>query len=74
MTKRKNTSFRKYMNSIKHLEGLGPDRIKFLLDLNDELKLPLEPLGYTPEEFQRMREEENRFIFEVCEHGKILYG
>jgi len=50
------------------------DRIKLLLDLNDELKLPLEPVGYTPEEFRRMREEGNRFILEVCENGKILYG
>lgn len=50
------------------------DRIKLLLDLNDEPKLPLEPVGYTPEEFQRMREEGNRFILEVCESGKILYG
>ena len=50
------------------------DRIKLLLDLNDELKLPLEPVGYTPEEFRRMREEGNRFILEVCENLKILYG
>lgn len=50
------------------------DRIKQLLDLNDDPALPLEPVGYTPEEFQRMRNEGNRFIQEVLENGKILYG
>jgi len=49
------------------------DRIKLLLDLNDEFKLPLEPVGYTPEEFQRMRKERNPFIQEVLETGKILH-
>ncbi|MDH7514219.1 MAG: nucleotidyltransferase domain-containing protein [Clostridiales bacterium] len=50
------------------------DRIKLLLDLNDELKLPLEPVGYTSREFTRMRKEGNRFILEVIDSGKILYG
>ena len=50
------------------------DRIRLLLDLNDETKLPLEPVGYTPEEFQRMRKEGNRFILEVLESGRVLYG
>ncbi len=50
------------------------ERIKVLLDLNDELGLPLEPVGYTPEEFQRMRKEGNRFIQEVVATGKLLYG
>jgi predicted nucleotidyltransferase len=48
------------------------DRIKLLLDLNDELKLPLEPVGYTPEEFQKMQEEGNRFIQEVLNGGRVL--
>lgn len=50
------------------------ERIKLLLDLNDGIGLPLEPIGYTPEEFQRMREEGNRFTQEVLEKGEILYG
>lgn len=50
------------------------DRIKVLLDLNDGIGLPLEPIGYTPEEFQKMKEEGNLFIREVLETGKILYG
>ena len=50
------------------------DRVKLLLDLNDEVKLPLEPIGYTTEEFQRMREEGNRFIQEVLKSGMVLYG
>jgi len=31
------------------------DRIKLLLDLNDNIGLPIEPIGYTPEEFQKMQ-------------------
>lgn len=50
------------------------DRIRFLLDLNDGIGLPLEPVGYTPEEFRKMREEGNPFICEVLEHGEVLHG
>lgn len=50
------------------------ERIKLLLDLNDGVGLPLEPVGYTPEEFQRMRREGNRFVQEILEHGRILHG
>ncbi len=32
------------------------DRIKVLLDLNDRTRLPLEPVGYTAEEFMEMFE------------------
>lgn len=46
------------------------DRIGLLLSLNDDVKLPLEPIGYTS--FQRMRGEGNRFILEVLD--KVLYG
>lgn len=38
------------------------------------LSCPLEPVGYTTEEFQRMKEEGNPFIREVLERGKVLYG
>jgi len=50
------------------------DRIKLLLDLNDEKRLPLEPIGYTPEEFEMMRREGNPFILEVLEEGEFLHG
>jgi len=50
------------------------DRIKLLLDLNERFKLPLEPIGYTPQEVQKMRKEGSRFLLEVEEKGKILYG
>lgn len=50
------------------------DRIKLLLDLNAAVKLPLEPVGYTPKEFQGMNETGNRFIQEVLATGKVLYG
>ncbi len=44
------------------------------MDLNYETKLPLEPVRYTTEEFQRMKEEGNPFIREVLKGGKVLYG
>lgn len=50
------------------------DRVRILLDLNDGMGLPVEPIGYTPEEFQRMNMEGNCFIQEVLRTGKVLYG
>ncbi len=50
------------------------DRIKLLLDMNDEIGLPIEAVGYTPEEFIRMRKEKNPFILEVLDNSKLLYG
>lgn len=50
------------------------DRIKLLLDLNERERLPLEAVGYTPMEFQKMQEEGNRFILEVLERSKVLHG
>ncbi len=50
------------------------DRIRVLMDLNDGIGLPLEPVGYTPEEFRSMREAGNRFVQEVLETGQVLYG
>lgn len=49
------------------------DRIKLLLDLNDKIRLPLEPVGYTLEEFSKMFLKENNFILEVVQKGKVLY-
>ena len=35
--------------------------------------IELEPLVYTPEEFEKMKENENPFILNVLEEGIILY-
>ncbi|MBS7609790.1 nucleotidyltransferase domain-containing protein [Candidatus Bathyarchaeota archaeon] len=48
------------------------DRIKSLMELND-FGIPVEPLGYTMEEFEAMRARDNRFIMEVLAKGRILY-
>lgn len=50
------------------------DRIKVLLDLNEGIGLPLEPVGYTLEEFREMARGGNRFLQEVLKHGEVLYG
>lgn len=49
------------------------DRIKVLLDMN-EFGLPLEPIGYTEQEFEQMADEGNRFISEVITTGKVVYS
>ena len=59
---------------IADFEEAFLDRIGLLLGLNDDVKLPLEPIGYTPEEFARMREERNSFIIEALKGCKVLYG
>ncbi len=48
------------------------DRIRILIDLNT-FKIPIEPIGYTPEEFNQMKNRKNLFIMEVLEKGKVLY-
>lgn len=50
------------------------ERIGVLLELNQGIGLPLEPLGYTPEEFRLMREEGNSFLQEVLRTGRVLHG
>jgi len=45
------------------------ERIGKILEMTD---LPIEPLVYTPEEFQAMQEGRNPFIMEVLRHGKKL--
>jgi len=47
-------------------------RIKILLDLN-KFKIPLEPIGYTKDEFENLVKEENPFILRALKEGKILY-
>jgi len=48
------------------------DRIRTLMDLNT-FKIPIEPVGYTPEEFSEMKDRKNPFIMEVLEKGKVMY-
>jgi len=48
------------------------DRIKALMDLN-RFQIPIEPVGYTPEEFEEMKRRGNLFVAEVLERGKILF-
>ena len=48
------------------------DRIKLLLELN-RFDLPIEPIGYTAEEFDRMRQAGNPFIKRALEEGRVLY-
>jgi len=48
------------------------DRIRTLMDMNT-FKIPVEPVGYTPEEFTQMRKRKNPFIMEVLEKGKTMY-
>lgn len=49
------------------------DRIKVLLDMN-QFGLPLELIGYTEEELEKMSAEGNRFITEIIATGKVLYS
>lgn len=48
------------------------DRIKVLLSMNQE-SMPVEPVGYTAEEFLEMVGRRNPFVTEVIATGKILY-
>ncbi|MEM3134059.1 MAG: nucleotidyltransferase domain-containing protein, partial [Candidatus Caldarchaeum sp.] len=48
------------------------DRIKLMLTLNQE-SIPLEPVGYTAEEFEEMVFRRSPFIQMVVEAGRILY-
>ena len=48
------------------------DRIKLLLDLNRS-QLPIEPIGYTAKELEKMKQTGNPFIIEVVDKGKVLY-
>jgi len=48
------------------------DRIRTLMDINT-FKIPIEPVGYTLEEFTQMKDRKNPFIMEVLEKGRIMY-
>jgi len=49
------------------------DRITLLMKMN-RFRLPIEPIGYTPVEFEDMRTRRNTFIEEALQTGRILYG
>jgi len=48
------------------------DRIKRLMDMNT-FKIPVEPVGYTPEEIGEMAKRKSPFIMEVMEKGKVMH-
>jgi len=48
------------------------DRIKTLMDMNT-FKIPVEAVGYTPEEFVEMKGKGNPFIREVIEKGRVMH-
>jgi len=48
------------------------DRIKTLMDVN-RFGIPIEPVGYTPKEFEEMKRRGNLFVTEVLEKGKVLF-
>lgn len=48
------------------------DRIERLLRLN-RFGLPIEPIGYTREEIEKMRRDGNRFVERILEEGKVIY-
>lgn len=48
------------------------DRIRTLMDINT-FKIPIEPVGYTPKEFDEMKNRKNAFIMNVLEKGKVMY-
>jgi len=57
---------------IGYLDDNFFNRIGKVLDLGPP-NIELEPLVYTPEEFEKMKENENPFILNVLEEGIILY-
>lgn len=54
---------------VADIPGRMFERIGRILDLTD---LPIEPLVYTPQEFERMTASENPFIMRVLKSGKEL--
>jgi len=48
------------------------DRIRVLMDLN-RFGIPIEPIGYTPAEFEEMKRKGNPFILEVIGKGKVMF-
>jgi hypothetical protein len=40
----------------------------------NKLGIPVEPVGYTLEEFREMKRKKNPFVLEVLERGKVMYS
>lgn len=57
---------------IKRTDRPFVARIGDVLALCD-YSIPLEPLVYTPEEFERLREEGNPLIEQALREGKVIY-
>ncbi len=57
---------------IKETDRSFVERIGDVLALCD-YSIPLEPLVYTPEEFEQMRREDNPFIEQVLREGRVIY-
>jgi predicted nucleotidyltransferase len=57
---------------IKETKRPFTDRIGDVLALCD-YSIPLEPLVYTPSEFEKMRRENNLFIGKVLQEGEVIY-
>lgn len=57
---------------IKDTNKRFQDRISDVLELND-YEIAVEPLVYTPKEFEEMRERGNALIHTVLKEGKLVY-
>ena len=57
---------------VAHFKEPFLDRMRTLMDINT-FKIPIEPVGYTLEEFTQMKDRKNPFIMEVLEKGRIMY-
>jgi hypothetical protein len=57
---------------IKETDRRFQDRILDVLELG-EYDLPIEPLVYTPSEFENMRNRGNGFINGILKEGKLVY-
>jgi predicted nucleotidyltransferase len=57
---------------IKETDKRFQDRILEVLELGD-YGIPVEPLVYTPDEFERMRKRGNPLIQTILEEGKLVY-
>jgi len=58
---------------IKKTSERFVDRIGKVLELVDS-PFVIEPMIYTPEEYQRMLEEDNYFLKSALSEGKVIYG
>lgn len=58
---------------IAETDRAFPDRCRDYLDLLEVIAPPVEMLIYTPEEFERMQEEERPFLMQVLEEGVEVY-